>query len=440
MAQQNDWYAEVPFGVSRIALWGFGLMAVFIGGFGYWAIRAPLAAAVIASGSFVATGQNQMVQHLEGGIIKEILVREGDSVVAGQILLLLDETAAQATKRELYLRSVRLRAVQARLLALAGEADKLVFPPDLAALDEDEEINAILQAQYPAFLASRAGLLNDIGQVERNIAALQARRHGYDLQKESYTKISAIFSTELQDKESLLSRGLTARDTITSLQRAALDTAGQLARMEAEIEEIDRMNEKYSAQIRSARDKYREATLAELQSVEAELESVRENMRKAEKILERTDLRAPVSGTVVRMQYHTPGGVIEPGRVIAELLPADAPLLVETFVQRADIDVVQVGQEASIKLVGMNQRTTPVLNGRVDYVSADAVAQNATNAAREVYVVRSSLPASELARVPHLRLKSGMPVEIMIKTDERSFAQYIIKPVIDSMSRAFREQ
>ncbi len=440
MAQQNDWYAEVPFGVSRIALWGFGLMAVFIGGFGYWAIRAPLAAAVIASGSFVATGQNQMVQHLEGGIIKEILVREGDPVEAGQILLLLDETAAQATKRELYLRSVRLRAVQARLLALAGEADKLVFPPDLAALDEDEEINAILQAQHPAFLASRAGLLNDIGQVERNIAALQARRHGYDLQKESYTKISAIFSTELQDKESLLSRGLTARDTITSLQRAALDTAGQLARMEAEIEEIDRMNEKYSAQIRSARDKYREATLAELQSVEAELESVRENMRKAEKILERTDLRAPVSGTVVRMQYHTPGGVIEPGRVIAELLPADAPLLVETFVQRADIDVVQVGQEASIKLVGMNQRTTPVLKGRVDYVSADAVAQNATNATREVYVVRSSLPASELARVPHLRLKSGMPVEIMIKTDERSFAQYIIKPVIDSMSRAFREQ
>lgn len=440
MAQQNDWYAEVPFGVSRIALWGFGLMAVFIGGFGYWAIRAPLAAAVIASGSFVATGQNQMVQHLEGGIIKEILVREGDPVEAGQILLVLDETAAQATKRELYLRSVRLRAVQARLLALAGEADKLVFPPDLAALDEDEEIHAILQAQHPAFLASRAGLLNDIGQVERNIAALQARRHGYDLQKESYTKISAIFSTELQDKESLLSRGLTARDTITSLQRAALDTAGQLARMEAEIEEIDRMNEKYSAQIRSARDKYREATLAELQSVEAELESVRENMRKAEKILERTDLRAPVSGTVVRMQYHTPGGVIEPGRVIAELLPADAPLLVETFVQRADIDVVQVGQEASIKLVGMNQRTTPVLKGRVDYVSADAVAQNATNATREVYVVRSSLPASELARVPHLRLKSGMPVEIMIKTDERSFAQYIIKPVIDSMSRAFREQ
>lgn len=440
MAERKDWYAEVPFGVSRIALWGFGLMAVFIGGFGYWAIQAPLAAAVIASGSFVATGQNQMVQHLEGGIIKEILVREGDPVEAGQILLLLDETAAQATKRELYLRSVRLRAVQARLLALAGEADRLAFPPDLAALDSDEEIHAILQAQYPAFLASRAGLLNDIGQVERNIAALQARRHGYDLQKESYTKISAIFSTELQDKESLLSRGLTARDTITSLQRAALDTAGQLARMEAEIEEIDRMNEKYSAQIRSARDKYREATLAELQSVEAELESVRENMRKAEKILERTDLRAPVSGTVVRLHYHTPGGVIEPGRVIAELLPADAPLLVETFVQRADIDVVQVGQEASVKLVGMNQRTTPVLTGRVDYVSADAVAQNATNATREVYVVRSSLPASELARVPHLRLKSGMPVEIMIKTDERSFAQYIIKPVIDSMSRAFREQ
>lgn len=438
--QEARWYDDVPFGVTRHALAGLALVVVCLGGFGWWAMRAPLAAAVISAGSFVATGQNQIVQHLEGGVIKEFFVREGDHVAAGQPLLRLDETHAQATRRELYLRSVRLAAMRSRLLATAAGDERLVYPEALRALADDPEIAAMLAAQQPAFLATRTSLLNDIGQVERNIEALLARRLGYERQKASYQEISTIFNAELASKESLFAQGLTPRDNITVLQRAALDTAGQLARMEAEIAEIDRMNEKYATQIRAARDKYREVTLTELQSVEAELESVRENIRKADSTLERTTLRAPVAGVVVRLHYHTPGGVIEPGRVIAELLPADVPLIVETFVQRNDIDAVQPGQQAAVRLVGLNQRTTPVLEGLVEYVSADAVAQTAGATTREAYIVRVSLGATELARLPKGALKSGMPVEIMIRTEVRSFANYIIKPVLDSMNRAFREQ
>jgi HlyD family secretion protein len=167
---------------------------------------------------------------------------------------------------------------------------------------------------------------------------------------------------------------------------------------------------------------------------------VREQLNKAENVLSRTELLAPVAGTVVRLYYHTAGGVIEPGRAVAEILPADAPLIVETLISRSDIDSVQVGQEATIKLNGLNQRTTPVLSGRVDYVSADAVATGEPASGREAYVVRASLTRDELRRVRHFTPKPGMPVEIMIRTETRSFAQYIAKPVIDSMSRAFREQ
>jgi HlyD family secretion protein len=189
------------------------------------------------------------------------------------------------------------------------------------------------------------------------------------------------------------------------------------------------------------RDEYSRAALTEIQAIQSELESVREQMRKAENVLERKDVLAPVSGTVVRLYYHTAGGVIETGRAIAEILPNDAPLIIETLVPRSDIDTVKIGQNSTVRLIGLNQRTTPILNGTVEYVSADAVAQASEElTAREVYVVRVSMTADELARVPRFVPKPGMPVEIMIKTEERTFAQYIAKPIVDSMSRAFREQ
>lgn len=442
MAQDptTDWYRDVPHSVRGQAAFGFGLMALFLGGFGYWAVQAPLAAAVIAQGSFVATGQNQILQHLEGGVIGEILVKEGDWVEAGQTILHLDETLARATKRDLYLRAIRQMATEARLLATGRGDQVLVFPDSLTALRDDLEINEVLAAQQPAFLATRTSLANDIAQVERNIAALEARRRGYVLQAASFQSIQGIFAEELANKDALMTRGLTSRDTITALQRASLDAQGQAARMEAEIEEIDRMREKYAAQIRSTHDKYREAALLELQAVQAELASLRENIRKAENVLNRTEVKAPVSGAIVRLHYHTPGGVIEPGRVIAEILPSAAPLIVETLIPRSDIDVVAPGQEASIRMVGLNQRTTPILRGKVDYVSADAVTRGTATLEREVYVLRASISPTEFARIPHVTLKSGMPVEIMIQTEARSFAQYLAKPILDSMSRAFREQ
>ena len=167
---------------------------------------------------------------------------------------------------------------------------------------------------------------------------------------------------------------------------------------------------------------------------------MREQYLKAENVLSRADLLAPISGTVVRMYYHTAGGVIEPGRAVAEILPADVPLIVETMISRSDIDSVQIGQEATIKLTGLNQRTTPVLIGKVDYISADAIATGDPASGREAYVVRASMTLEELKRVRHFTPKPGMPVEIMIQTESRSFAQYIAKPIVDSMSRAFREQ
>jgi HlyD family secretion protein len=206
------------------------------------------------------------------------------------------------------------------------------------------------------------------------------------------------------------------------------------------VSETGAQIEKHHQQMEQTVAAYKQAALDELQSVEAELDSVRQQSREAENVLGRTTLHAPVSGTVVRMYYHTSGGVIESGKSIMEILPADVPLIIETQVPRTEIDNVRIGQKATVRLTALNLRTTPVLDGEVFYVSADALPDPAGDAKREVYLARVNLPVSELSRVPGFAPTPGMPVEIMIQTAERTFFSYLAKPITDSMSRAFLEQ
>ena len=227
---------------------------------------------------------------------------------------------------------------------------------------------------------------------------------------------------------------------MNTIRRVQAEAEGQLARLQAEASEISQMLLKYEEQISRTRAAYREAALDELGVIEADLESVREKARQARSVLDRAVVRAPVTGTVVRLHYHTPGGVIETGEPIAEILPADAPLIIEAQIPRTEIDSVVTGQNATVRLVALNQRTTPVLNGEVFYLSADSLIEDTNGAPQEVYLARISLEPEEIERVRGFIPTPGMPAEIMIQTEERTFAAYIAKPVTDSMSRAFREQ
>ena len=436
----DTWYQDVPRSIGRQAVFGLLLMLVTFGGFGAWAMMAPLAAAVIAQGSFVATGQNKIVQHLEGGIIADIHVQEGDRVTEGQIMLTLDQTLALATTRELTLRRIRLEATQARLMAEQQHQDQLSYPSHLEAERHDPEAAMILDGQMLAFQASSASLANDISVISRNLEALDIRTTGYGIQLEATRSQLGLLAEELEAKSALVESGLSRRSEALALRRAMLEADGQVGRLEAEIAELNEMRAKFEAEIAKTRDDYSRNALTQLQTIESELESIREQQRKSENILDRTDVIAPVSGTVVRLYYHTTGGVVETGRPIVEILPAYAPLIIEVLIPRTNIDSVHVGQKATVRLTGLNQRTTPVLNGVVDYLSADAVADGSNGTRREVYVARVTVTPEEMQRIQDFSPTPGMPAEIMIQTEERTFAQYLVKPVMDSMSRAFREQ
>lgn len=435
-----EWYATVPRSVTRHVVFGITLLFVTFGGFGLWAATAPLAAAVITQGSFVATGRNRIVQHLEGGIIKEILVAEGDSVAAGQTILFLDETAALATERELFLRRVRLEAIEARLLSEIDRAETVNFPRALLELRADYEIAAMIDGQAIAFRGSMQGLESDIALIRQNIEALRVRVIGYEHQLRSTRVQKGIFEEDLVAKQELLDKGLIRRSEVNALLRAMAEADGQIGRLTAEIREIEQIRDKYETQIEQTIRAHRGAALDELQVVQAELDGIREQSRKARNILQRAEVVAPVAGTVVRLYYHTAGGVVESGKAIAEILPADEPLIIEAQIPRTDIDSVHVGLLATVRLTALNQRTTPVLNGEIYYVSADAIMDKSRDLPAEVYIARVSIPPEEIGRVRGFSPTPGMPVEIMIQTAERTFFQYLAKPITDSMTRAFREQ
>ncbi|WP_159951135.1 HlyD family type I secretion periplasmic adaptor subunit [Rhizobium sp. 18065] len=437
-----EWYSEVPRSISKQTIVGLVLMAIAFGGFGTWASTAPLAAAVIAQGSFVATGQNKILQHLEGGIIEQILVSEGDQVVEGQALVQLDETAAQAKKRELFLRRMRLDVTAARLTAQFETVEKLDLSSLLKEHRGDPDVWAILVSQQLNFRAQRQKLSSEIALLQQNIRALEFREIGYTRQRDASIRQLELLKDEYAAKQILLEKGVARANEVKALLRAIAEADGQIGRLEAEIAETQAQRTKGEQEVLRAESAYREDALERLQAIQGERDMVREQLREAANILERATINAPVSGTVVRIHYHTNGGVIESGKAILEILPAGVPLIIEAQIPRNDIDSVKLGQAATIRLVALNQRTTPVLTGDVFYLSADALQQtgNTSSAPHDVYLARINIAPTELARVDGFTPTPGMPAEVMIQTNERTFLNYITRPITDSMSRAFSEQ
>ena len=435
-----QWYAEVPRSIRKQTTAGLLLLAATFGGFGSWAFTAPLAAAIVAQGSFVATGQNKIVQHFEGGIIDELLVNEGDRVEASQPLVRLDETAALVNDRQIFLRRARLEAVVARLNAEARGTDVIQFPAMIVNNRSDPDIGAIVESQQLSFEASQTKMHSEIGLLIQNIESLRFRAEGYEQQLEALRRQLSILLEEHEGKQSLVEKGLLRKTEVMTIQRAMAEADGQMGRLASEVAETGAQIVKIEQQIVQTENAYGQAALDELQSVEAELDAVREQSRESENVLRRATIHAPVSGTIVRMYYHTSGGVIESGKPIVEILPSNVPLIIETQIPRTEIDAVRVGQTATVRLVALNQRTTPVLNGEVYYVSADSLPDGGQTTAREVYLARVKLPVSELARVPGFAPTPGMPAEILIQTAERTFFDYLTKPITDSMARAFSER
>lgn len=438
---EQTWYAGVPRSGKSPTLWGYAIMVAGLGGFIAWATTAPLEGAVLSPGNFVATTQNKIVQHFEGGIIDQIAVKEGDIVTAGQMLLKLDGTAARANLRRLELRHSELRIAEARLRAEMRGADTVTLPDELVlAARSDADIKAALDDQLSMFKARHLRLSSDLEIQAQAAESFQHKIKGDTERKAAIEAQLAIAGEELADKEQLQQRGLVRKPEYLALRRLAENLKGEISRLNAEIEEsIDRI-EAVQQQAQKIRTTAKENATEDLQKTVSELKDVGERMTSAQDVLSRLLIKAPVAGAVVKLNYHTPGGVIQAGHDILALLPSGDELVIETRVRPQDIDNVRVGLQAYIRLTALNQRTTPMIPGEVIYVSADAVPNDKRSATDEnIYVARIRLNAAEIAKVENFAPTPGMPAEVFIKTKNRTFFKYLVQPVLDTMSHAFRE-
>lgn len=432
------WQDRIHTRTWHIGLFGYLVIAAFIAGFGWWAATAPIAGAVIAPGVVAAAGQNIVVQHLEGGIIRDILVREGEAVTTGQTLVILDRTAAETQLNRLINQLIALETKAARLTAERDGAEAIALPDGFSAKVHGVDYSAALEEQSKEFVARLARYTAEKTILQQRVAALEEAKIGLIARKDAANSQLAIVQDEVARKKELLDQGLTERSDYTELLRAEAALVGELGQVQSDGSSVEIQIIEAHQQIERATTARVEDAVTELNTVRASISDVEEQIIESESVVKRTTIVAPTDGIVLKLIYNTPGSVVGTGQPVLELLPTTSELIIEAQVAPGDIDALRIGQEANLRFVALNARRTPEVLGTVFYISADRLTD--TNSGQSYYTVRLRITDDLPPEITSGQIYPGMPVESLISTGERTFAEYLIRPILDSFSRAFREE
>jgi HlyD family type I secretion membrane fusion protein len=427
-----------PTNPRPVLLCGWLVIAAVFGGFGTWAAYAPLSSAAIAPGIVVVDSNRKSVQHLEGGVIREILVRDGDAVEQGQVLLRLDGASVRAAMAALRPMLQTNRAVRARLLAERDSLAEIAFPTDLAGDGEpDPLIEQILAGQRRIFMTRRNALS---GEIELNANRLAQSRHrldGLEHRKVSKDEELALLDDELRGLQALFDKGYTTKKVLIATERSMRQLETETADIDSKIDEAKRLIERYQLEGQQIGKNFVEQVENELYQVEQEAYELTQRMRAVQDQHARLDIRAPVSGVVVNMAAHTVGGVVAAGSRILDIVPNNDRLLVEAQVRPTDIDGVRPGLGADIRFPAFERLNMPHITGRVTMVSADRIVSDRSDSGH--YLVRALVDDGQLAKVGGLSLVPGMPAQVIINKGEGTLLGYLTAPLARLFWTAFRE-
>ena len=442
-AAATDPYARAAerWSAGRHLLGGLILAVGLGGGFVVWASQAMIAGAVIAHGQLRVDGKSKEVSHLEGGVVQEILVRNGDRVKAGQVLIRLDPTMARANVEIIDGQLDALMAQGARLEAEQIGAAAIVVSPDHAArVAARPQAAALLDGQRAVFEANRISVERQVSQLHEQVEQTREQITGFDAQRDALDVQIGLVAAELADRQRLLDQGYAPKTAVIELRQRKAELDGDRASAASHASEAGGRISEIELRILELEAERNRVAATDLREVQAQVNELREKRVGLEPTLRRMDIVAPQAGVVLNLEVNTVGGVISPGKPLLWIVPEDERLVLDTRIDAVSRDQVWIGQQARVKFPGFNQRTTPEVIGEVKSLGADAIADEHTG--QRFYQAEIAIPPAELERLhaaTRIDLAPGMPAEAYIETAERSAASYFLKPVRDSFARSMRE-
>ncbi len=414
------------------AVIGFGII-----GFLLWAALTPLAGGVVSQGHVAVESNRKAIQHLEGGVVEQVLVKNGQTVSSGEVLVRLRDVQSRGAYGAADENYWGLRATQARLEQESRGAAVLAWPTDLkVAAASAPQIAQKLENERRAFSSRRRELADRQAVLAQRISELNQQKEGASAQRRASLDQLQSVNAELKDMRGLFEKGLATRSRVATLERTAQALEGEAGERGAEISRLTLAMQETQLQIRQTRSERQSEITASLAKTRNDISDMIGRRTMTGDVLERTTVRAPTAGVVIGLSVYTPGTVVKPGDTLMQIVPQGEALIVDAPVRLRDINAVHVGLPARVQFTAF-PRTAPRLMGTVSYVSADALPDAQKNLT--FYDLRIAINAQELRRLGALKLVPGMPAEVIVETRRRTVLDYLFGPIADLFSRAFRE-
>ena len=419
-----------------IRLIGLIVLLSTLGVFGLWAFLAPIDGAAMAPGVVAVKSHKRTVQHLDGGIVSQLLVNEGDIVKEGDLLLTLDGTENKA----------QLEIARGQYISLTAQVDRLNAERDSkpsiqysTSLDDltDTRISEARKTEDQLFMARKNAHEGEMAVLKQRMGQLNSKIDGLKSQRKSKQELVASYSEEAKDLKELLAEGFADKQRLRDIERNYMLNSGEVASLSSEVASSEIQIGEAKLQILQLEKQFQEEVSTKLSELQTNLYDVTQRMRATKDKVVRIDIKAPVSGRVMGLGIHTLGGVILPGHPILDIVPQKEELIIEAQVSPMDIDRVSVGLIAEVRFTAFTQALTPVIEGKVINLSADRLVEEKTGAS--YYQANIELTPESYQKMTHLELVPGMPVEVLIKTGERTVFEYLIKPIRNALARAFIE-
>jgi HlyD family type I secretion membrane fusion protein len=423
---------------DRVIRVGLTVVGVFVVGFLGWAALAPLDAAIVAQGVVVVETHRKPIQHLEGGIVRKIYVRDGQVVKAGQSLVQLDDTESRASLDLVRGEADALAAQQARLEAERDNVDKIDFPADLLARKSDPKVAEALRGEQNTFDTHRATLAKQQAIYNQRINENKRIAAGLVSQQTSVDQQSQLIAQESDSVQLLYNKGLSTLPRLLQLKRQAADLAGQHGQVGEKIAQVELDSGEDELQIVNLRNQFMNDVVKDLRDVQTKRFEAMDRLHAAKDIVARMQMAAPVAGRVVSLAVHSRGAVVRPGDTVMEIVPDADQLDVEAHVRPEDADNVHVGMTAKVNLGAYNQRRLPMITGAVTTVSADRLVDQHTN--QPYFSVIVAVDRGQLKDYPDITLIPGMPVDVSLDTGSRTALEYFIEPITSVFRHGMRER